>query len=297
MIAVAPLVPDRVDSRLAALTFPRYAPLLSADMLAAPWCRAFAAWADGAPVGLALLGRDEDGSWRLLSLVVASAWRRRGVGRALLAAVTAWARDHGVAELTAVHGDTMRGAAAWRALLAAGGWSPPEPYLLSLTGRAPWAAEARAEWAPLFTRLAAQGYGVTPWHDRNAADDAEIDRLSRGIGRLAPSHAGEVLPEVSLVVRRHGRPVGWVLGGQGARPGEIYYPSGWVTAPLQRAGWLVAALVDACLAQQRAFGDDGLCSFQTAGDNRAMRDFMLRRLDRWTVARTAHFLSRWRATD
>lgn len=281
------------DDRLRGLTFPRYADLLSADALSRDDAAAFAAWGADGPVGLALLLRDHlDGSGCLTSVMVASAWRRRGIGRALLAKIEDCARQWGAPALYALHSDVLRGRDSLRGLLAQDGWNAPELGLLSLTGRAGWAAEARAEWASLFTRLAVSGFSVTPWHCASGDDLDELDRLGRETERMSYQYVVDPLPQVSVVVREHGRPVGWVLGNHGTRAGDIYYPVGWVLPRLQRRGWLVGALVEACLAQERAFGNTGTCSFQTAGSNRAMQDFMLRRLSKWTITLTRH----WRQT-
>lgn len=280
------------DDRLRTLTYPRYANLLTEAALADSDLLAVAAWVRDQPVGLALSLRDPvEGSGRLMSLAVAAPWRRRGFGLALLAAAEDGARQRGWSALCALHGEGLRGRDAWLALLARAGWGAPELGLLALTGLATWASEARTEWDALFVRLAEAGFSVTPWHDVSAADRAALDRLDGDAGRMSHRWGDAPLPEVSVVVREHGRPVGWVLGTHGTRTGDIYYPVGWVVPRLQRMGWLVAALVEACLAQERAFGDGGTCSFQTAGDNRAMRDFMLRRLDKWTIRLDRHWLN------
>lgn len=278
------------DARLSALTYPRFSGLITAEGLERADAAAFAARAGDEPVGLALLMRDQmDDTGCLMSVAVSPPWRRQGVAQALLAAVEECARHWRLPALFALYSDTLRGRDALPALLAKSGWNAPELGLLSLTGRATWATEARAEWDALFVRLAASGFAVTPWHQVSAEDREALERLGRETGRMSYQYAGDPLPQVSMVVREHGRPVGWVLGHHGTQDGDVYYPVGWVLPRLQRAGWLVGALVEACLAQERAFGNGGTCSFQTAGANRAMRDFMLRRLDKWTIKLTRHW--------
>ncbi len=279
------------DGRLAALTYPRYAHLLAADMLRQPDVGVLAATRAGEPIGLALLARQDDGEARLLSLAVAPAWRRQGAGMALMEAAAQWARGRALPSLHTLYGGNMRGLDAWQGLLARAGWTAPELYLLSLTGRADWAAEARREWDELFDRLDETGFAITPWQDRTGQDDAELARLAESAGRMAAGLVDAPLPGPSVVIREHGRPVGWVLATEGAKPGDVFYPVGYVVPRLQRTGWLIGALVEACVIQERLFGTDGTCSFQTAGDNRAMQAFMLRRLDKWTIRRTRHYKS------
>jgi ribosomal-protein-alanine N-acetyltransferase len=69
-----------------------------AALLALPGRRALIATAAGEPVGLAVVGIAADEA-ELLSLAVLPAWRRRGVGRALVAAALARAAASGAARL------------------------------------------------------------------------------------------------------------------------------------------------------------------------------------------------------
>lgn len=282
------------DDRLRALTYPRFAGYLTPEALAAPWSHVIVATTAVQPVGMAMLIQDAENNWRLMSMMVSSPWRRNGIGLALMEAAVHWAGTRSIPALYSIHGGEMRGVDAWQGLLDRAGWSPPILCLLSLTGHATWASEARQEWNDLFIRLAASGFTVTPWCQRSAGDEAVLAQLAVGTGRMAPQGVTDILPGASLVIREHGQPVGWVLATEGTKPGDIYYPVGYVTRRLQRMGWLVAALVEACLSQERTYGSGGTCSFQTAGDNRAMQDFMLRRLDKWTIRRNTHYQSRKR---
>ncbi|MBR9972538.1 GNAT family N-acetyltransferase [Magnetospirillum sulfuroxidans] len=289
VLTIAPVT--AADDRLKTLTYPRFAEYLTPAALAAPWFHVIAATTATQPVGMAMLIQDAESSWRLMSVAVSAQSRRNGIGLALMQAAAQWAATRSLPTLYSVHGGEMRGVDAWQGLLDRAGWSPPVLCLLSLTGHATWATEARREWDDLFVRLAASGFTVTPWCQRSVEDEAILAHLAVGTGRMAPQGVTDVLPGASLVIREHGLPVGWVLATTGTQPGDIYYPAGYVTRRLQRMGWLVAALVEACLSQQRTYGADGTCSFQTAGDNRAMQDFMLRRLDKWTIRRNTHYQS------
>lgn len=57
------------------------------------------AWLDGGPVGIAGTFRRDDGVWQVISMWVDPQARGRGVGRALLDAVVAFAREHDAAEI------------------------------------------------------------------------------------------------------------------------------------------------------------------------------------------------------
>ncbi|MBC7906216.1 MAG: GNAT family N-acetyltransferase [Rhodospirillaceae bacterium] len=287
MITVSPLA--AADSRLLSLTYPRYRAGLSAEAMADPHRHGLVATHDdGAPIGLLLLQRTVPETWRVLSVAVAKPWRQRGVGLALMRAAEDWAGGTGAAELAALFSDNMQGQEAWRALLRRAGWNEPRLCRVSLTGPVTWAAEARGEWRGLFRRLAATGFTVTPWHQRSAADERRLTDLAAEAGELAP--VPDPPPEeLSVVIREHGEPVGWVLGCSSDRAKEVFYPVGYVVPRLQRLGWLIGGLIEACIRQQEILGADSTCAFMTADDNREMQGFMLRRLNKWTTRLDRHY--------
>jgi ribosomal protein S18 acetylase RimI-like enzyme len=59
----------------------------------------FLAWLEGRPAGIAGTFAREDGAWQVISMWVDPQARGAGIGRQLLDAVVAFARDHGAHEL------------------------------------------------------------------------------------------------------------------------------------------------------------------------------------------------------
>jgi ribosomal protein S18 acetylase RimI-like enzyme len=57
------------------------------------------AWDDATPLGMAGAYRDDGGRWNVISMWVDPAARGRGIGRALLDSVVAFAREHGAEEV------------------------------------------------------------------------------------------------------------------------------------------------------------------------------------------------------
>lgn len=289
---IAPL--ERADERLLALTYPRFRPIVATAPDANGPVRGMVAWRNGEPVGLALLGPTlEPGTWRLLSIAVARAWRRQGIGLALLRQAETWAATRGHLALVAHHNDHMGGLDAWLSLLRRARWPEPSWTFMRLFGPVTWAQEAAVEWTTLLRRLAACGFGATAWEDRSEADQAAIEILLTDVSPgFNPQWAEPILAGPSILIREHGRVVGWVLASQGAEPGTVYYPAGFVVARLQRGGWLIGGLVEACRRQARIMGNAGVSCFQTAADNHAMQSVMRRRLDKWTLRRDRQFETR-----
>lgn len=91
-----------------------------ATLLAAPGCRALVAWRESRPAGYVILRNAADEA-EILSLGVVPAARRRGVGRALLAAALSAAAAAGA---VAVFLEVGEDNAAARALYAAAGFVP-----------------------------------------------------------------------------------------------------------------------------------------------------------------------------
>jgi len=289
-IALAPVT--RRDSRLTAYTYPRWHFALqpkadanpetepNKDPLAmTPPFAAVAAWDGDTPVGMALMVYGDDyPESRLCSISVNKAYRRRGIGRALLAAAETQLKNLGGKKVMSLHTDGMPGRSAYEALVRAGGWEAPELHRLRLSGRADWVVSAEAEWAPVLQRLQAQGWQATPWDEMSAADKIQFDALAAAAPELMRPTDTPIFAPVSLVLRRHGEIVGWIQGVEELTANHIHYPVGYVIPALQRSSWLIAGLVAACRRQMETLGGDSICHYETAADNRAMQGFMLKRL-------------------
>lgn len=291
-IVIAPF--DCADERLLALTYPRFRPMMAQTPDKDSLVQGMVAWRNGEPVALALLAATvEPGTWRLLSIAVARPWRRQGIGQALLQAVESWAAARGGLALVALHNDRMGGLDAWLGLLRRAQWPEPAWTFMRLFGPVTWAQDAAVEWGVLLGRLAASGFEATAWEDRSEADKAAIHiLLADAPPGFNPRLAEPVLAGPSILIREHGQVVGLVLATEGAEPGTVYYPIGFVVPRLQRSGWLMGGLVEACLRQGRIMGNGGISCFQTAADNHAMQSVMRRRLDKWTLRRDSQFETR-----
>ena len=317
-IRIAPVGSDAEP--FSALTFPRYRPiLLGTEQPEFMHERiAVGAWLNDKPVGLAFYGKpwaceqSEDAAdaptadggdgkpaqdqRQLLSVMVVGAARRQGLGARLLAYGEALARTSGTIRLTAMHSSRLLAQPAFAALLKSCGWAAPKAFEFRLASRASWALKARTDWASFMARLDARGYSATDWRGLNDTDRSEIKRLvehvipesDREFDPFGPKNMIEAVPELSLLLRKHGQIVGWILGSRGALPATFHYSCGYVLPEVQRLGWLVAGVRDVCQRQAELHGGHTLSVFETSHANAGMRRFMERHLEpssEWTDAR------------
>jgi GNAT superfamily N-acetyltransferase len=269
----------------AGLTFKGLAPSLAA--LPEGWL-ALGARVEDEPAGLAL-GRmlpmpgrvvhgapngapDGGTEGYLLSVAVAPAHRRRGIGRALLAAFETAARARGAARLRAVHTDFLPARAAFEALLAASGWGAPR--LLSLR----YYAEARvvrdhglSERGLMRRVFRSDLHRCDPWTNPGPADLAAVARLlaqpSYHPGMDFHRHAAGAHPEVSCWLRRGGETVGWVIGAPSTRrfAGRpvVYYASAYLDEALWHTALTIAGYCHVSAGQAVAFGEDSVLMADT----------------------------------
>lgn len=268
----------------ARFTYPRFRPLLEGTPKEEERITALAALADGVPAGLALVRHDErslgetDAHARLLSIMVAAGARRRGIGSALLREAALAARRDGTSRLVAYHSNRMRDQEGYEAFLAANAWPAPVLAEFRLAGEADWFLRAPVGWDRILARLARLGYAAEPWDRVSAVDLARMDALgapARFNHRIFAPHSDLA---ISLVLRRHGAPVGWIFGE--TRPGEgvHHYTNGWVIPELQSLGWVIAGLIDVCRHQAEVYGPKSVAVYETLGRNDRMIGFMRRRL-------------------
>jgi GNAT superfamily N-acetyltransferase len=278
-------------------TFPRYRPLLAHESEEQRERLAVGAWLNGAPVGLAFLSRPFGENEReLLSIMVSNGARRLGIGRSLLTFAESLARDSGTRRLRAFHSTRLLAVSAYEGLMRQGGWSTPHEHHYRLAGKARWALQAASDWDRFLKRLLRQGFSTSTWSDMTASDRDEIAALlsreipeeDRAFNPLLQEERRDALPALSLLLRREGRVVGWLLCSAGPLPGVFHYSQGYVLPSFQNAGWLIAGLLQVCRAQAEAHGPDTLSVFETSSRNRGMRRFMERQAERyegWTDAR------------
>lgn len=236
------------------------------------------------PVGLILMRRARAAEEaQLRSVAVQWLWRRQGIARQLLAAAERAAAAASVVRLDSFHTSRMKGRDAFEGLLRTAGWPAPTEHECRVAGRAGLVFETvHRSWPEFFTRIAAAGGTVAPWSSVSDAESAEIDALIAD-GTIdqawSPRGYGAVChPELGIVIRAAGRPVGWLFGEVLAGTDQVHYHNGFAFPGYQRAGWLIYGLVEVLGRQAKAMGSDSLAIYATAGGNRAMRAFIERRL-------------------
>lgn len=197
-----------------------YAALTSPDLrrtalgrpLREPLLAAVAAAGEGEPLGVAVAEVKAGGeAAEVLSLFVRPEARRRGLAGRLLAALEREAASRGATRIDLLFRSTHPAAPAVRRLLAARGWSAPEPRLR--LGK----ADARlAGAAALRPRPLPAGYEVFPWSELAAAERRDVvERQQRAEWfppALSPFQMEERLePALSFGLRHGGRVVGWLI--------------------------------------------------------------------------------------
>lgn len=289
MIDIQPLDLSVPQPDVLSLTYPRFRRrLLCEDTPQMPQLEGpvisngFVAILDDQPIALALLGGGSSDTVRLLSIMVASSFRRSGVGARLIARVEATARTQGASKIEAHFVDDAS-RDPFRALTRAAGWSTPEPLNFRLAGRADWTTRMGQDWPRFITRIHQSGFSTTAWCDVDSADRAKADAL------VAEQEGNEVIikykgfedysdDKLSIAIRRYGELVGYIHGETLPQNGFRYYSTGYVSQPLQRAGWLIAGLDDVCRRQAAAYGPESQAVYETYGNNLRMIEFMRRRL-------------------
>ena len=284
-----------------AFTYPRYRGLLLGTEHAQFIHEriALGAWRNERPVGLAFLSRPFSAvsaqslssggaadQRQLLSIMVSSLLRRCGIGSQLLTRAEQLAQASGTAHLSARHSSRLSDRTAFEACLARCHWARPAAIDFRLAGRARWALQAQIDWAPFLARLTTRGFICTSWADLTDDDRAQVKHLvdnvlpeaDRQFDPFSPQNRIEPLPALSIMIRLHGRIVGWIQGSRGAMPDSFHYSYGYALPEVQRLGCLVAGVRDVCQRQAQLYGDTSLCVLETAYANAPMRRFMERQL-------------------
>ncbi len=211
----------------AALTYPSLAPGSAALGRISGELLGLSAMADGAMVAFAIAERRPEGGALLLSLMVAPAWRCRGIGSGLVARLMAFLAAEGVAPLRVRYRATPQVAAGFEPLLRRLGWSTPRTEFVLIEGRSPrLAAVGWADRHPI-----ASPYALLPWGELSP------DQLQVAAGlpapaelRLPPPGQAQPDPVLSLALLQAGAPVGWLLlhrtGADAVRYSSLYVEPG-----------------------------------------------------------------------
>lgn len=252
------------DARLfAGFTFGRYRPVLA---VLEPSVIAVAAIAGGRPVGLALGTCGSGQEAELLSIAVAPAERRRGIGLALVDAWREEAVRRGMRTTVARYSETHAGRAAFEALAKRAAWSVPAEDGLMVTGRAGAMAEVVGAWRAIGGRLAQPGvydYALVDLSDADRAAVCAYLAWPEAAGMAGPmAFADRMAPAFSILIRRQGVLVGWVLASQAA-DGSIHYDEAFFDPAYWHSGIAIGAYHH-CYARQAALlGRDSVATYYT----------------------------------
>lgn len=169
---------------------------------------------DERPVGLAVLHSATAAKAAFLeSIFVDPAFRRRGVGRALLEAAESMLLAAGIPKLVGSWYHDAPAAAAIERLLADTGWGEPTPTATVYRGGRSALEQTVRKNRPWRPR---PGFEIDIWSTLSPDERRQVDELgaTHAIG-MGLHPAGEwmlaVSEETSVVLRHHGEVAGWML--------------------------------------------------------------------------------------
>ena len=272
-LQIAPLTPDEAGP-FRHLTFPRIGSQI--EKLQPSWALWGAAMGR-IPIGLAVVCPGAAaGEFLLKSVSVERFHRRQGVGCGLLQAVEAGINSRGGKRLFARFTPTMKMAPAFVGLTQRLQWSKPKIVSLNLTGEAGPMAEKGGEWPGVGAWLSDPGaFSFDPWQ---ALAGTDLDWLARLRAQEAyrpyldfQSFVADIDPVCSLLIRRAGELVGWIVatpfqGALAARYGQRigrWYRSAYVDESLWRSAVLIAGYYHAFSRQGAAYGSDSIATYFT----------------------------------
>lgn len=242
---------------------------------------AFAAWAGNQPVGLLLAGPNlvREPPPQLYSLVVASGWRRRGIGSRLLDAFMDWGTRQGHAALVTEWSDRLPGNFAVGAALLRAGWTPPRQASLRLQSTVDRTERVFTRRDQLLARLERDNICIISWGHAPAPVKERLVTLATmmGDGGTLP-HWGDPRPWLAqldplyslLILDGQDNPLGWIICEHQVAVGRWFFPIGWIHPDHARRGLLMAAIarVTAMLAENQ--GPDAIAAFETTHLNKTM---------------------------
>jgi len=253
------------------LTFPALAKVFSeitqAHAPAVPL--RFAAYDGSTPIGLALVlhGKDHR-QGELVSLAVDKAFRRRGIGAAVLRYVEHHLRTANICEISARFSDGLPGASAFGALVASAGWNGPVPERIRIMGQVGNALEVFRDRDKLLARALRDGLVIVSWRD--FPHDARAHILQEIAEGRAPEWSSAGLfsdtfdPDFSMVLTKGDNTVvGWVICQFHAGVRRWSFPVGWIDSEFQTRGWLLVAYADGARRLSERFGLHAIAVFES----------------------------------
>jgi GNAT superfamily N-acetyltransferase len=234
---------------------------------------ALVAFADEAPVALWLSVKtplqDQPQGHTLLSLFVAPAWRRRGVGTHLMQVAETKLAARGVSSLTTSYSSILPGADAMSGLLLNQSWNEPTPDRIRICGRVGDTVTTSRAWDVLLRRLERRGLRYLSWQE------ADIGVLEQAGAMVDAGHApewsdprpwNEVLsrPLSLAILDGKGALSGWVICEHQPNLSRWYFPIGWVTPAEQDRGTLVGAYLEGSRRIQSEHGSSALAVLEAS---------------------------------
>jgi GNAT superfamily N-acetyltransferase len=224
------------------LAFPRDRPVLGT---LEPQGRAVAVGAHllGLPAGLALARATANGARaEVLSLMVAAPYRRRGVGTALLQALTAELRRRGCRQARGMYWEGLRGRPVVERVFETCGWQPASPVRLFIFRR----PDTRDRWY-FEPRALPDGLSLSCWAEvtREEIEALQMQCVSDARyrdARLSLDVAAE--PPEGLVLRHQDEIVGW-LHLRRLVPDTVLHSGFWVRQDHRQGEAALALLAEA----------------------------------------------------
>ena len=230
----------------AALTYPSLAPGSSALSRVQGELLGLSAMAAGVMVAFAIAERRADGGAQLLSLMVESAWRRRGIGTGLLHRLMVFLAKEEIAPLGVRYQSSPELSASFEPLLARLGWSQPRTDFVLLEGRSQ--ELAAIDWADRHPIRAP--YQVLPWQELSEQQRAQAATLEAPPELQPPTDPRGLEPAICLALLHHDALVGWLLAHR-TGASSVRYSSLFV-APAHRGRARAMALMVEGFRRQHA---------------------------------------------
>lgn len=235
--------------------------------------------ASGQCAGLLLLGPplNREPGLQVHSLMVRTAFRRQGLGRALLETAPTLTPMQPGWPLRTEWSDRLPARQAFAATLAAAGWSPPHASLLRIQGPVRHTPLMIPRREAMLARANRNGITLTPWTELTAQDRADLatacDRWEAA-GDLPdwadPRPALTAAPSPYALLLRTGAGAdgigGWITCLHHTSPQRWLFPLGWVRPDLTGKGILMLTLADVTLRLHREQGPDAIAAFETSYD-------------------------------
>jgi GNAT superfamily N-acetyltransferase len=199
----------------------------------------------GLPVGIALAEAAED-CFVLRWIFVAPAYRRLGIGRAILNSIESEIRQHGAIGIRSAYPLSSPDALAISRLFEGAGWSAGTPAI-----RIVCSGSLRSERWVRATRVP-KGFSVFPWVG-SSAESSDWNQ-SWVPQYLAPHRYRQKLePHTSLGLSRNGATLGWLLTSK-LGPEMICYESMFVHPDARSLGGARLLLAEGIRRQTTVFG-------------------------------------------